>query len=554
MDKSKYLKFDGDMLRFIRSHFIMLLTIILLCGGVAVRSHSIDRSLWLDEAWVANSAYATSIEDVFWGGNWLQTTPPLYMIILRFLTNAIGDNLDLLRLIPYFFGILTLFLFIYLSRRFLNPSFALFACSLFFFSPRLVFYTIQLKQYISDVFVTLVLMILFNEYIANPNKKNFYFIAAITCVLIFLSYQAIVFTPLLIIYTIFEKNAENENHYVVNIKYGRLCCSLILILATCIVSYYYFIAPNSSTDLFFFWKNGFLVHFDLLSLLDFYKNAFDVFIRPIPFNTPFLPWDKGIVTLSIIAGLIGLILSPNNQRQRRLEILLILTIPVLTILVLNLFGKYPLGNTRTSLFLAPNFILLFVLGTQYVADFFIHIVKYVFKNFKNTSTLRKSFGFILSFMVIMTTVIRANGNPVPFLRINEVEDVKGAMNYLANKSTDDDILYVHASMREQFDLYSKVYSIQAKKVLYGDFGWPCCTRNDSTGLSGEINAFENLKIMTQKENNKVRLLFTGRIGHWNYVGRSDPDMLHEKLASKGCKRDSSKTDFRKIIIDEYTCN
>jgi hypothetical protein len=222
-------------------------------------------------------------------------------------------------------------------------------------------------------------------------------------------------------------------------------------------------------------------------------------------------------------------------------------------LVINLFGKYPLGNTRTSLFLAPNFILLFVVGTQNVADFLVQVVKYPFKNFQYTSTLRKSFGFILSFMVIMTTFIRANGNPEPFLKINEVEDVKGAMNYLADKSTADDILYVHASMREQFVLYSRVYTIQARKVLYGDFGWPCCTRNDSTGLSGEINAFEISKIKTQKENNKVRLLFTGRIGHWNYVGRSDPDMLHDKLVLQGCKRDSSTTEFRKIIIDEYTC-
>ena len=554
MDKFKDFKPGCDKLSFIKSHFIMLLTIALLLGGVAVRSHSFKRSLWLDEAWVANSAYSTSIEDVFWGGNWLQTTPPLYLIILRITANAIGYNPDVLRVVPYFFGILSLFLFIYLSRRFLSPSFSLFACSLFFFSPGIVFYTMQLKQYISDIFVTLALIILIYEYITKPNEKKFYLITAITCILIFLSYQAIVFTPLLIICTIFEKNTKNDNDYKVNIKYRMLCFSLILILATCIINYFFFIAPNSTHHLFSFWKSGFPGNFDLLSLFKFYKHAFGVFIKPIPFYIPFLPWDREIVFLFFIVGLFGLILSPNNQKHRQLELFLILTIPVLTILIINLFGKFPLGNIRTSLFLVPIFLLGFVLGTQYVTDIFIRIVQFGFKNNLNSSTLRRAFGLILSFMVIMATIIRANGIPMVFQKIHEQEDVKGAMNYLAIESTEDDILYVHASMREQFDLYSRGYSIQASKVILGNIGWPCCIRNNAKDLSNEIIAFEVSKISSRKEKNKLRLLFTGRPAHWKYIGRYDPEILRNNLASVGCKRDYSTTDFRNIIIEEYRCN
>ena len=146
-----------DKLGFTKSHFIMLLTIIILCGGVEVRSHSLIRSLWIDEAWVANSAYSKSLGDVFWDGNWLQTNPPMFIIILRIATHAIGYNSELLRIVPYMFGVLSLFLFAYIAQRFLRPGFSLFACSLFFFSDEFVAYTLQLKQYSSDVFVTLVL-------------------------------------------------------------------------------------------------------------------------------------------------------------------------------------------------------------------------------------------------------------------------------------------------------------------------------------------------------------------------------------------------------------
>jgi hypothetical protein len=291
-----------------------------------------------------------------------------------------------------------------------------------------------------------------------------------------------------------------------------------------------------------------------LSLFKFYTDALKSFIRPIPFKIPFLPWGKEIIFLFFIAGLFGLILSPNNQKHRQLGIFLILIIPVLTILILNLFGIFPLGNIRTSLFLVPNFLLGFVLGTQYVTDIFIRIVKFGSKYNLNTTTLQKAFGLVLSFMVIMTTIIQIKGGPAPFLRIGEIEDVKGAMNYLASKSTENDILYVHASMREQFDLYSRVYPIRAGKIILGNIGWPCCTRNNSLDLSNEIITFEISKIRPWKEKNKLRLLFTGRAYHWNYIGRYDPEILHNKLASVGCRRDYSTTDFSNIIIEEYRCN
>lgn len=546
-------KCSGNKLRLLTSRLIFVLTIILLCGGVAVRSHSLERSLWLDEAWVANSVYATSIQDMFWGGNWLQTSPPLFMIILRIASHALGYHPEMLRIVPCLFGILSLFLFIYLSRRILSSSFSLFACSLFFYSPEIILNTLQLKQYSSDIFTALALIILINDYITKPSQKRFYITTAIACILLLLSYQAIVFTPLLIACSIIAKNTNDKYGFKLAVKYSRLCFSLFVILGTCAINYFFFIAPNSAHNLTLYWKSGFPVQYDLLSLFKYYKDVLIAFISPIPFKTPFLTWDKEIVFLFFIAGLLGLILSRNNQKHKRLALFLILTIPTLTILMINFFGKFPLRHVRLSLFLAPIFILGFVLGTQYVADIVIRIVQSGFKSNLNTSALRKAFGVILCIMVIIVTIKRVDRNSKPFLRTHEEEDVKGAMNYIASESAEDDILYVHASMREQFSLYSKIYPIRSKQVILGDIGWPCCTRNNPMGSSEKTIASDISIIKSRKEKTKLRLLFTGRPGHWIYLGRSDPELFHDIITSMGCRRDDSIKDFWHILIEEYSC-
>ncbi len=42
---------------------------------------NIGRSLWLDEAWVANSIHAPSLREMFYYPDWLQTNPPSFLLL-----------------------------------------------------------------------------------------------------------------------------------------------------------------------------------------------------------------------------------------------------------------------------------------------------------------------------------------------------------------------------------------------------------------------------------------------------------------------------------------
>jgi len=55
---------------------ILLILCGLLAAGVITRVQFLDRSLWLDEAWVANSIRAANLQQAIYYDDWLQTTPP----------------------------------------------------------------------------------------------------------------------------------------------------------------------------------------------------------------------------------------------------------------------------------------------------------------------------------------------------------------------------------------------------------------------------------------------------------------------------------------------
>jgi hypothetical protein len=79
----------------------------LLLAGIITRVYSLDRSLWLDEAWVANSIQSASLGQAIYYDDWLQTTPPLFIALSRLIT-ALGTSNVAFRALPAFAGIVSI--------------------------------------------------------------------------------------------------------------------------------------------------------------------------------------------------------------------------------------------------------------------------------------------------------------------------------------------------------------------------------------------------------------------------------------------------------------
>ena len=77
-----------------------LALILLLSATLVLGLFGIARSLWLDEAWVANSVHAPTLREMFYYPGWLQTSPPLFLLLERGAVRIFGLSNPALRAVP----------------------------------------------------------------------------------------------------------------------------------------------------------------------------------------------------------------------------------------------------------------------------------------------------------------------------------------------------------------------------------------------------------------------------------------------------------------------
>jgi predicted membrane-bound mannosyltransferase len=142
---------DADALSQNRSAFVQRLTqatrLLIVLSAVALRIRGIGRPFWLDEAWVANSALASSLRDSFQYDTWLQTNPPMFVMAIRIAHKLFGGYEIPFRAVPFAFSVATVVLALHLGKRLFGPVFGLFLRAILAVSPILISLSLQLKQY-----------------------------------------------------------------------------------------------------------------------------------------------------------------------------------------------------------------------------------------------------------------------------------------------------------------------------------------------------------------------------------------------------------------------
>jgi len=133
---------------------------LLLIGGLGIffRVYGLGgRDLWTDEAWVALAALQDTPRAALAAG---QSTPLLYILTVWALTRVAGGSEVVLRSLSLFFGLGTLALFWLLARSLTNRCASLLGLALVGFSPIMVYYAKELKQYSGDAFLAALIFLL----------------------------------------------------------------------------------------------------------------------------------------------------------------------------------------------------------------------------------------------------------------------------------------------------------------------------------------------------------------------------------------------------------
>ena len=150
--------------------------VILLLGfALRLRQYLTGRSLWLDEAMLALNIVNRNFIDLFKPLDYDQGAPVGFLLVEKIFNVLFGEHEFVLRFFPFVVGIAAFGLFYLLLRRTVSGIGLLTGLAIFAVSPELITYTSEVKQYILDVAVTVLLLYLTLPLLENRVEKHSYF-------------------------------------------------------------------------------------------------------------------------------------------------------------------------------------------------------------------------------------------------------------------------------------------------------------------------------------------------------------------------------------------
>ncbi len=499
----------------------------LLAAAVAFRTASLDRSLWLDEAWVANSASSETLNEVFsYRGN-LQISPPLFLVTVRGSMEAMGRSHAAVRSAPFLLGVGARVWLWFLARTALPRRWAILAWSLIALSPTAAVYSQTLKQYSGEMAAALAALLACVRYLARPDRWRFGVLAGVTVAAMALAYSTVFLAPAVVCVVFMGKPRRAALLGASAVAMGGLL-------------YVTLIAPNTSPALKDFWEAaGGGAWFNNPAVAPVV-----VWLRQLPLPERLLDRSSlfGAVVMAgvlAVSGVWGLAVGfgrwlKGRPRLARLQILF--GGPCLAFAVANALGVYPL-SARTALFALPCFALLAVVNLRVAA----------------LTALRGRRAIVERAALAAAAAVLLMGAERNTLRLVPEEDAEGAIAHLRRNVEAGDLVWVHASCAETFRFYGGGIEGGGVKVKHGGTGWACCPRGLPSSKGRSTEAAVRAEVAAAAPFPKaVWVLSTERGSHWEFVGLDEPQAMKAALGEAGC-RERATSRFEGMSVARFEC-
>jgi 4-amino-4-deoxy-L-arabinose transferase-like glycosyltransferase len=462
--------------------------------------HGIGRSLWTDEAWVANSVNAPSMSGMFYYPDWLQTSPPLFLILVRMAVHAFGLSNLSLRIVPLLFGILAVANMAAVARKALSLPFAMLVCAVLVFSPAAVEYSRTLKQYSAELAASTTILLAAVRYFESPARARYFWLLAAVCVALPLAYPVAFFLPGLVLAVYFTPAGGSPP--------ARAAILAAAAGAIVLAEYFYLALPNISPVLREFWANDADSRVSRWALTSVLSGAVLLGARP---------------AFALFRS------EPEYSRHSRTQIVCI--IPCILFAISGFLKWYPVSH-RTRLFLLPCFLLVLGINSEWLL---------------RRGIARRSMDFALVGLICLIAGLGIRREFRGDRQLPE-EDVEAAVLFLRGHVAPSDLLAVHASCREGFKLYAAMYTWKPPHVIFGDTGGPCCSR-EQPALDAQMDL--DAKVPHDLPG-RVWLFYTTRAKHWSYAGLDESKVWNQYFAKRGCSPQASFP-FRNLGVNLFGC-
>lgn len=454
----------------------------ILATALGLGLFGITRSLWLDEAWVANSIRQPTLRGMFFYPPWLQTTPPLFLLLVRAAVRITHPSNIAFRAIPLLMALAGAVLMLAVAKRVVGPQLALLATALVVFNLTAIEYSRTLKQYSGELAASAALLLAASRYLTRPSRKNFALLCATVAITLPLSYPNAFLLPGIVL--------------VLSITAGRWrAFSLAAIAVTELLAMY-----------------ALLIRFNLAPNLHAFWDAFG--------DNKMTAGLAVAILFCVLASIRYAVVFLRRKPTPRDWMFLIAVLPCLLLAVAAAAGLYPISH-RNRLFALPCFVLVAMLVVQDVLE--------ILNARKLGAVLAITLTLGLAGFAIADQVIGARDVPE--------EDYSAAVAFLQQHAAPSDLVLVHACCQEGFLLYSAMDEWQPRHVVFGDTGRPCCARYENArprqSTQAAVIADIDAKI-PPGYSGRVWLLFTRRPTHWTYTGLDEGQLWRNHLWARGC--------------------
>lgn len=304
-------------------------------------------SLWADEALLALNIIPKSYSQLLKGLEHLQASPVGFIFSVKLLLNIFNPQNEyfrdlVLRIVPFGVGVLSLPLFYRLLCLISeNLRFRFVAFTVFALNPLNINYCLQLKQYSMELFVTVLLMLIFYNILFKGIKKNYFSLVLI--LIPWFSFSAVfILVPYISLYL--YKNFKEAVRFILPL--------IVSSLFYYVISFKY-VLESTSSAMVDFWNNTYC----FLSLehpLRFILRLGGIFV------------DTPSKLINVIAGLLifyFFVVFLLKKQEKFWQSKLFYFAPLLLAIIASLLQKYPFA-ARLLLFLLPYFCIYIAILTD----------------------------------------------------------------------------------------------------------------------------------------------------------------------------------------------
>lgn len=502
---------DQKRLSYVNISTTQLSTLIVLLGIFLRIFHFIDnRSLWGDEIMLAINIVDNNYWQLALPLKMEQYAPLGFLWIEKTFNYLLGDAEKALRFFPLCCGILAILFFHKLSKHMLNNTERLIALTLFAFAHPVIYYSVEVKQYETEMLIAILLYLSYYNYSQKVNLSNMVQWALLGAGTVWFSYSSIFVLVSISMVVVFQKFKEKrfEELYLVIGAFSIWALSFL-------INFYLFLNKGSkSSYLISYWEENFFPVPPKLSW--FLKTTLHLFDNPLGLNWQ-VPYIYDSIFRFSVLGFIFLIIGFAYILKQRKEHIC-LCIPIIFICAASALQKYPIFE-RFILFYCP---VLFIIIAKGAGQFFK-----VLKSRKYITTQ-----YIIGAILVFPSIANSGYQLVntDFFGLSKRREFKEVFAYLDKERKGTNLVYIHWKLQLALVYYNKLNSYRFNTIM------------GNQAVASATNLYQYTKYYKQDFEKLV-----GNDSVWLAV--STLKNIEENFFSP--PRKVNEADFVKSIADEY---